>query len=42
MRYLCFFLLAIALLSCSVLLKDENEIEKILEDVIHEEFAQDF
>lgn len=40
MRYLGFFLLAIALVGCSVLLKDEKEIEEILEDIIHEELTQ--
>jgi len=42
MRYVCFLLLAMSLASCSVLLKDEKEIEKVLDDVIHEELSKDF
>lgn len=42
MRYFYFFLLAISLASCSVLLKDEAEIEKVLDDIIHEELSKDF
>ncbi len=42
MRYLCFFSLAIVLVSCSVLLKDEAELDEFLEDMIHEELSQDF
>jgi len=41
MRYLCFFALVFVLASCSVLLKDEKEMDKIVEDVIHEELKAD-
>lgn len=37
MRYLSFFLLDFALASFCVLLKDEKEMDKIIEDVVHEE-----
>ncbi len=40
MRHLVLLFLAISLVGCSVLLKDEKDIDKVLEDVVHEEFIQ--
>jgi len=42
MRYFYFSLLAIVLASCSVLLQDEKEIDKVFEDLMHEELSKDF
>ncbi len=39
MKYLCFLCLVSLLASCSVFLKDEKEIDQIVEDVIHEEIV---
>lgn len=40
MKHLFVFLLTMTLSSCSVFLKDEKEIDKILVDVVHEELQQ--
>lgn len=37
MRHVFFLSLVFSLASCSVLLRDEEEIDKVVEDVIHEE-----
>lgn len=37
MKYLFIFSLAILVASCSVLLKDEKEVDKVIEDVVHDE-----
>lgn len=39
MKYLSFLLILLVSSSCSVLLKDEKEIDKIIEDVVHEELS---
>lgn len=39
MRHISFFCLILSLASCSVILKDKEEIEKIIEDVIEEEVS---
>lgn len=40
MHYLFLCFLAMSLVSCSAILKDEKEIEKVLEDIVHEELSQ--
>lgn len=42
MRYVSFLLLAIVLASCSVLLKDEKEMDKIIEDIVHDGLEVDY
>jgi hypothetical protein len=39
MKYVFIFFLGLLLVGCSVFLKDEKEIDKIVEDVVHEEIT---
>lgn len=39
MHYFLFLFLAFVLVGCSVLLKDEKEIDQVIEDMVHEELT---